>query len=46
MEWIETTGVSVDEAKEKALDRLGVPEDDLDYQIYVLSQKRLTPWCS
>ena len=30
MEWIETTGVSVDEAKEKALDRLGVAEDDLE----------------
>ena len=33
MEWIETTGVSVDEAKEKALDRLGVAEDDLEYQV-------------
>ena len=33
MEWIETTGVSVDEAKERALDRLGVAEDDLEYQV-------------
>ncbi|SVA84666.1 uncharacterized protein METZ01_LOCUS137520 [marine metagenome] len=33
MEWIETTGASVDEAKERALDRLGVAEDDLEYQV-------------
>lgn len=33
MEWIETTGVTIDEAKETALDRLGVPEDDLDYEV-------------
>ena len=33
MQWIETTGVSVDEAKERALDRLGVAEDDLEYQV-------------
>lgn len=35
MEWIETTGLSIDEAKERALDRLGVPEDDLDYEVLV-----------
>ena len=33
MEWIETTGSTVDEAKDRALDRLGVPEDDLDYEV-------------
>ena len=35
MEWIETTGSSVDAAKEIALDRLGVAEDELDYEILV-----------
>jgi len=33
MEWIETTGVSLDEAKERALNRLGVAEDDLVVQV-------------
>ena len=33
MEWIETTGVSLDEAKERALDRLGVAEDDLEVEV-------------
>ena len=33
MQWIETTGVSIDEAKERALDRLGVAEDDLEYEV-------------
>ena len=33
MEWIETTGASLDEAKERALDRLGVAEDDLEVEI-------------
>ena len=33
MEWIETTGTSVDEAKERALDRLGVAEDELEYEV-------------
>ena len=35
MEWIETTGISLDEAKERALDRLGVPEDELEYEVLV-----------
>lgn len=35
MEWIETIGASVEEALEKALDRLGVAEDELDYEILV-----------
>ncbi len=33
MEWIETTGVSLDEAKERALDRLGVAEDELEVEV-------------
>ena len=33
MEWIETTGATVDDAKERALDRLGVAEDELEYEI-------------
>ena len=33
MEWIETTGATLDEAKERALDRLGVAEDELEYEV-------------
>ena len=33
MEWIETTGISLDEAKERALDRLGVAEDELEVEV-------------
>lgn len=33
MEWVETTGRSVDEAKEKALDRLGVAADDAEFEV-------------
>ena len=33
MEWIETTGASLDEAKERALARLGVAEDDLEVEV-------------
>jgi spoIIIJ-associated protein len=33
MEWIETTGGSLDEAKERALDRLGVAEDELEVEV-------------
>jgi spoIIIJ-associated protein len=33
MEWVETTGRSVDEAKEAALDRLGVGEDDAEFEL-------------
>lgn len=33
MEWIETTGASLDEAKDRALDRLGVAEDDLEVEV-------------
>lgn len=33
MEWVETTGRTVDEAKSKALDQLGVAEDDAEITV-------------
>lgn len=33
MEWVETTGRTVDEAKEAALDRLGVALDDAEFEV-------------
>jgi spoIIIJ-associated protein len=33
MEWVETTGRTLAEAVEAALDQLGVAEDDLEYQV-------------
>jgi spoIIIJ-associated protein len=33
MEWVETTGRTLDEAVEAALDQLGVSEEDLEYQV-------------
>ena len=33
MEWVETTGKTVAEAKETALDRLGVADDDAEFEI-------------
>ena len=33
MEWIETTGSTVDESKDRALDRLGIAEDDMQFEI-------------
>jgi spoIIIJ-associated protein len=33
MEWVETTGNSIDEAKEAALDELGVDEQDAEFEI-------------
>lgn len=33
MEWVETTGKTVEEAKEAALDRLEVAEDDAEFEI-------------
>jgi len=33
MEWVETTGRTVDEAKGSALDQLGVGEDDAEFEI-------------
>lgn len=33
MEWVETTGKTVEEAKEAALDRLGVDEQDAEFEV-------------
>ena len=33
MEWVETTGRTVEEAKRAALEQLGVPEADADFQV-------------
>ena len=33
MEWVETTGRTVEEAKEAALDKLGVDEDDAEFDV-------------
>lgn len=33
MEWVETTGNTLEEAKEAALDQLGVAEDDAEFEI-------------
>jgi len=33
VEWIVTTGRSIEEAKEKALDQLGVAEDDAEFEV-------------
>jgi len=33
MEWVETVGKSIAEAKEKALDQLGVHEEDADFEV-------------
>ena len=33
MEWVETTGRSVDEAKDLALDQLGVDEQDAEFEV-------------
>ena len=33
MEWVETTGKTIDEAKERALDQLGVHEEDADFEV-------------
>jgi spoIIIJ-associated protein len=33
MEWVETTGRTIDEAKEHALDQLGVAEDDAEFEV-------------
>jgi spoIIIJ-associated protein len=35
MEWVETTGKTVEEALDVALDQLGVLEDDVEYEILV-----------
>ena len=33
MEWVESTGSSIEEAKERALDRLGVHDDDAEFEV-------------
>src|SRR5436853_5456140 len=33
MEWVEVTGRTVEEAKDAALDQLGVDEDDAEFEI-------------
>jgi spoIIIJ-associated protein len=33
MEWVETTGRTIEEAKSKALDQLGVAEDDAEFDV-------------
>ncbi|MEZ5215223.1 MAG: Jag N-terminal domain-containing protein [Ilumatobacteraceae bacterium] len=33
MEWVETTAKTLDEAKELALDQLGVTEDDAEFDV-------------
>ena len=33
MEWVETTGKSVEEAKEMALDQLGVLDEDAEFEV-------------
>jgi spoIIIJ-associated protein len=33
MDWVETTGRNIDEAKSKALDQLGVAEDDAEFDV-------------
>ncbi len=33
MEWVETTGKTIAEAKEKALDQLGVHEEDAEFEL-------------
>ena len=41
MEWIETTGSTLDEAKERALDRLGVAEDELEVEVLVEASRSM-----
>jgi|TARA_B100000959_G_scaffold226624_1_gene241258 spoIIIJ-associated protein len=41
VEWIETTGTTTDEAKERALDRLGVAEDELEYEVLAEATSRM-----
>lgn len=41
MEWVETTGRTVQEAKEKALDELGVDEADAEFEVIAEAQTGL-----
>ena len=42
MEWVETTGRSVQEAKEAALDELGVDEVDAEFEVLAEAQTGVT----
>ena len=33
MEWVETTGKTIEEAKDAALDQLGVDEQDAEFEV-------------
>ena len=41
MEWVETTGKTIEEAKERALDQLGVHESEMDYEVVNAPKKGL-----
>ena len=41
MEWVETTGKTVAEARDEALDRLGVAEDDAEFEVLGGAEDRL-----
>lgn len=41
MEWVTTTGSTVDEAKERALDQLGVAGDDAEFEVLEEPKKGL-----
>lgn len=41
MQWVETTGSTLEEAKEAALDQLGVAEDDAEFEVVEEPQKGL-----
>ena len=41
MEWVTTTGTSVEEAKERALDQLGVSHDDAEFEVLEEPKKGL-----
>lgn len=41
MEWVETTGASLEDAKEAALDQLGVADEDTEFEILEEPQKGL-----
>ena len=41
MEWVETTGRTIEEALDAALDQLGVHEDDAEYEVLEEPKKGL-----
>ena len=47
MEWVETTARTLDEAKEPALDQLGVAEDDAEFEVLSEPEARsVRPVCA